>query len=456
MPDPRSLFHFDPYHILLATAGTGIILAFWLPRFISGREPAASALLILAGLATFALVPGMPPPLDPLRASRSWEVTSELAVIISLFGAGIRIDRIAGWRQWRPTMRLLAFAMPLTIAAVALLGWWLAGLTLASGLLLGAVLAPTDPVLAADVQVGPPLEGGEHPVRFTLTTEAGLNDGLAFPFVHLALIIATLGFAPQSWGVEWLARDVVYRIVVGAGMGAVIGWLLGKILFNIPRGNALAGTGSGVVALAGVFLCYGATELVEGYGFVASFVAGVVLRRSESHHAFHRTLHDFTTTIEHALLALLLIGLGGALPTLWQAFEMSHLAIALGLIFLARPAIGWLSLAGLRLRRRERSVAAFYGIRGIGSIYYLAFAAGQTRLAEAPALWSVVALTILISTLVHGLTAGAAVGHVAGELQTERPDIQPSRPRSKSRSTAARGEPEAPAGQRRSDATRPP
>ena len=111
-----------------------------------------------------------------------------------LFATGLRIDDLGGWRLWRPTVGLLAVTMPLTIAAVAVLGWALTGMTLAGALLLGAVLAPTDPVLAGDIQVGPPLEGREHPVRFALTTEAGLNDGLAFPFVYLALHVAAGGF----------------------------------------------------------------------------------------------------------------------------------------------------------------------------------------------------------------------------------------------------------------------
>ena len=106
-------------------------------------------------------------------------------------------------------MRLLVIAMPLTVAAIALLGWALAGLTVAGAVMLGAVLSPTDPVLAGDVQVGPPLEGREHPVRFTLTAEAGLNDGLAFPFVYLGLIIAAQGTNPWEWLVDWLLRDVL-------------------------------------------------------------------------------------------------------------------------------------------------------------------------------------------------------------------------------------------------------
>ena len=411
----EELFGLEPYHVAMAAVGTGIIVAYWIPRFFSGREPAASALLILVGMLSFSLVPGMPGVPDPRTTPRLWELTSELAVIVALFGTGLRIDNLTSYNRWRPTVRLLAVVMPLTIAAVALLGWLLAGMTLAGALLLGAVLAPTDPVLAGDVQVGPPTEGGEHPVRFSLTAEAGLNDGLAFPFVYLALIIAAEGFAPGSWGLKWLAMDVIYRIVVGLVAGAGIGWLLGKILFSLPRGNALAETGSGVLALAGVLLCYGATELVEGYGFIAAFVSGLALRRAEAEHSFHSTLHGFTLAIEHALTAILLILIWAALPLLWPELDWQHITIAAALLLVIRPAIGWVGLAESGLLPRERVVVAAFGVRGIGSIYYLGYATRHLELVNEGQLWATIALTIALSTLIHGLTAGAAVERVTKE-----------------------------------------
>jgi NhaP-type Na+/H+ or K+/H+ antiporter len=404
----------------MAAIGAGIIISYWIPRFFSGREPAASALLIAAGALMFSWVPGMPAALDPRTQPRLWELTSELAVIVALFGTGLRIDNLTSYERWRPTVRLLAVVMPLTILSVALLGWLVAGMTLAGGLLLGAVLAPTDPVLAGDVQVGPPTEGGEHPVRFSLTAEAGLNDGLAFPFVYLALILAAEGFAPGAWGLKWLAVDVFYRIAVGIAAGAAIGWLLGRILFSVPRGNALADTGSGVLALAGVLLCYGATELVEGYGFIAAFVAGLALRRAEAQHEFHGTLHGFTQAIEHALTAILLILIGSILPLLYPELGWGNVAIACALLFVIRPAIGWIGLAGTSLLPRERLVVAAFGVRGIGSIYYLGYATNHLELVNEGQLWATIALTIALSTIIHGLTAGAAVERVATEERRSR------------------------------------
>ncbi|MFG6559762.1 cation:proton antiporter [Sulfitobacter sp. 1A15299] len=410
-----SFFALNGYHFALGAVGAVVILAHWLPRFFSRREPAASGLLILLGMAVFALVPGMPRFPDPRAMPFPWEVVSELCVIVALFATGLRIDRLSDWSRWGPTARLLALTMPLTILSVALMGWAFAGMTAAGAILLGAVMAPTDPVLAADVQVGPPHEGGEHPVRFALTTEAALNDGLAFPFVYLGILVAAEGLAPASWGVEWLARDVFWRIAVGAAMGAAGGWALGQVLFAVPRNAVLAETSSGVVALAGVLLCYGTTELAEGYGFIAVAMAGLVIRRVEADHAFHRRLHDFTTAVEHALTALLLVAIGAVLPALLSDLTLAGAVIVLALIFVVRPLAGWLSLMGTPLETRPRWVVALYGIRGIGSIYYLAYAAGKVEFLDEEPLWAMVGFAILLSTLVHGFTAGIAVDGLRGK-----------------------------------------
>jgi NhaP-type Na+/H+ or K+/H+ antiporter len=412
------MFELSSYHFLLAALGLAIILAYWLPRFISGREPAASALLIGLGWLLFGWIDGMPEAISPIATPKPWEVVSEMCVITGLFGVGLRIDRLVDWKRWAPTFRLLAIGMPVTIVAVAVLGWQAGGMTLAGALLLGSVLAPTDPVLAGDVQVGRPTEGGEHPVRFTLTTEAGLNDGLAFPFVHLSLAVAAAALTPGLLG-EWVARDVIYRILMGAACGAAIGWLLGKVLFDVPRENALAKTEAGVFALAGVFIAYGVTELAEGYGFIAAFVAGMTLRRAESDHAFHVRLHDFTETVEHALTAMLLIGLGAAMPALMRDLELTSVLIALGLILVIRPAAGLLSLAGSRLKGAQRWVVAFYGVRGVGSVYYLSYAGSHVELTNEKQLWAITAIVILVSTVLHGFSAAFAVERATGERQTD-------------------------------------
>ncbi len=410
-------FSVNPYHIALVAFGLIVILARWLPRLVSKREPVAAPLMILFGAGMALVFPNLPTLPDPRISPKSWELISELTVIFALFGAGMRIDNLRPWRRWIPTLRMLAIAMPLTIIAVALLGVALDGLTIAGAILLGAVLAPTDPVLAADVQVGPPQEGDEHHVRFTLTTEAGLNDGLAFPFVYLGLIIAAEGVTPGTWAWEWLARDVLYRIVLGAIMGWVGARALGFILFTVPKEAVLAETGSGVIALAGVLLCYGSTELLEGYGFIAVAVLGLTLRRIEKNHLFHRRLHDFSESIQHALTAVLLVILGTVLPALLADLTWNHMLIALALIVVIRPLSGWIALMKTDLGRRDRAIISVYGVRGIGSIYYLCYAGSHMEFSNETQIWSLVGLVILLSTILHGFSVGWAMDQLEDDLR---------------------------------------
>ena len=413
MNDP--LFSLAPYHAGLALVGISLLASYWSLRLLFSEPPAASALLMAAGLASSLLAPGAFATLDPTLSPALWEKASEAVVIVVLFATGLRIDDLRSWRHWRPTVGLLAVTMPFTIGAVALMGWGFAGMTLAGAVLLGAVLAPTDPVLAGDVQVGGPMEGREHPVRFALTTEAGLNDGLAFPFVYLALHMASQPDGVGQWIWTWLAWDVAYRIVVGTVLGLALGWLLGRIIFAVPSWNTLASSGPGVVALAGVFLTYGLVELAEGYGFIAVFAAGLVCRRSEEEHAFHQRLHGFCQSVEHAISAIMLVLLGAMMVPLWHYLDWRHAAVGIVLIAAVRPLAG---LAGLPARGwplPQRFVVAAYGVRGVGSVYYLAYASGHIEFVNEGALWALVVYTIFASTVLHGFTARAALRRVVGE-----------------------------------------
>ena len=211
--------------------GLALLLAIVLPQVTRRAALSPPMVLVAAGM----LIGLLPLPdgvsLEP-EANRDLILhVTELCVLVSLMGVGLALDRAldlrswSSWRTWSPVWRLLAVTMPLTILGVALLGWWVAGLAPAVALLLGAVLSPTDPVLASDVQVGEPLtedvddeDGPEEDrpdrdddIRFSLTAEAGLNDGLAFPFVHLALLLMAGGFgswrAASGWGGTSSARS---------------------------------------------------------------------------------------------------------------------------------------------------------------------------------------------------------------------------------------------------------
>ena len=341
---------------------------------------------------------------DPRTWDTATERLTELVVIISLMGAGLKIDRPPGWRAWSTTWRLLIVAMPLTIAATAWLGWAGLGFSLAMALLFGASMAPTDPVLAADVQCGPPRSGDEDEVRFGLTSEAGLNDALAFPFVHLAILAAAGGLATQGGLLDWFGVKVGWKLLAGLGAGVLVGKALGLVLFRGPRG--LSRLGDGLVALAATLIAYAVAELAHGYGFLAVFVCAVMIRDSERDHEFHQEMHDFSDQIERLLMMLLLVLFGGALANgLLASLTWIDALVGLAVVFVVRPVAGLLSMIGSAQPLRERLLLAFLGIRGVGSVYYLAYGINHGAFGDSERLWAVVGFIILLSIVVHGATA---------------------------------------------------
>jgi NhaP-type Na+/H+ or K+/H+ antiporter len=400
------------YILLLLGLGLLILLVAWLPMMLKELPLSLPMFCIGFGALAFWLAP-LDAPL-PTEFPKVTERLTELVVVVALTGAGLKLDRPLGWRSWNITWRLLAIAMPLSILAIAAIGHWVLGLGVAAALLVGAALAPTDPVLAGDVQVGPPGEGEEDDVRFNLTAEAGLNDALAFPFIHLALLFAALGGWPGAteWG-EWLAVEVTWKLAAGLGVGWALGKALGWVLFHLPNRAGIANTGEGFVALGITFLAYAITELCQGYGFLAVFVSALALRDSERGHAYHERLHEFTDQIERLLMMVLLVLLGGAISggllaplDLWAG-----VAVVL-FLFVARPLAGLVALGGHPAPLRERAAIAFFGIRGLGSLYYLAYATTHHEWAEAELLWALIGLTVLCSVVLHGTTVTPAMAHL--------------------------------------------
>jgi len=403
----------DASALLYTAAGAAALLAALLPRLI-GRLPVSMPMVFLGlGVLAFLLIGDLPSP-DPLEHGTATERVTEVCVLVALFGAGLALDRPAGWRRWSSTWLLLAVTMPLTILATALLGLSLLGLGVASAVLLAALLAPTDPVLASDVQVGEPTdvdEGEEAEVedepRFALTSEAGLNDALAFPFVYAAIAMAQHGTAPGGWLGRWLLLDAGWRCAAGAAVGFAVGRLLGRLFFRSRRsGSRLAEEAEGFVALAATLLAYGTAELVAGYGFVAVFVCACTIRAAERAHGYHTVLHGFIQQIERLLTAGILLLLGGAIARgLLEPLRAVDVAAALLLLLVIRPLAGWVALPGGGRGRRDRAVIAFFGVRGIGSLYYLAYALGHARFEGAERLWAVTGLVVTLSVVIHGMSA---------------------------------------------------
>lgn len=412
MPFPASLppLEVTSPDLVYLVGGIGLLLAAVLPRLLRGR--AVSAAMAFAGVGILVgLAPVPLPDVDPLAQGEATERLTEVAVIVAIMGVGLSIDRRLTWRNWATTWRLLAITMPLSIGAVALLGWAFMGLVPAAAVLLAAVLAPTDPVLAGDVQLEGPGEGKDDEVRFGLTSEAALNDGLAFPFVYLAVFLAS-GVSFLEGAPRWFGWELVGKVVIGIVVGAAIGWVLTRLAFRLgthesPRFGQAA---ESVIILAAVFLAYGAAEIAQGYGFLAVAAAAIVGRQHERDHEYHRVLHTFSEQIERLLTLVLLLLFGvacaqGLLADLtWQGAVTGA-----ALVLVLRPVAGWLGLLGSRATRGERAALAFFGVRGIGSLYYLAYAAGAESFPETDELWATVGFTVLLSIVVHGVLATPAI-----------------------------------------------
>lgn len=426
--------------------GLGLLLAVVLPDLLSRWAVSAPIVLVGAGmLIGLAPLPASTP-LNPIENRAVVEHVTEVAVIVALMGVGLALDRplrlssaerVESWRAWWPTWRLLGVAMPLTVAGVALLAWGV-GATPAAALLLGAALAPTDPVLASDVQVPGPQAGGasdadggteSDEVRFSLTSEAGLNDGLAFPLVYAAVLLGTEG-ALTHWGASWLAWELVGKVAVGVVLGVAVGAVLGRVAFRSRSASLrVAERGEPLLALGALVTAYGVAEVAGGYGFLAVFVCALTVRSAERHHDYHRSMHEVVERLERLLTLVVLLVLGAALTRgVLAALDWRGVLVGLALIVVVRPLAAYLALAVRPrapdatggLTRGERGAVAFFGVRGVGSLYYLAYALGELELAQQEWLWSTVAFTVVASVLVHGVTSTPVMARLQAGRATER------------------------------------
>jgi NhaP-type Na+/H+ or K+/H+ antiporter len=394
------------YNLILVVLGVAILAVAWLPSLLRKYPLSYPILFVGLGALVFSLPLGLPDP-DPVEHSTFVMHLTEICVTVALTGTGLKIDRKFSLRRWRAPLQLVLVLMVITIGVFTVVAWRLGGLLPASAVLLAASLAPTDPVLAGDVQVGKPGEGREDNVRFSLTGEAGLNDGLAFPFVHLAIVllpVAALPLSDRLW--HWTWMDAGYR----TGMGVLGGWLAGRILsfliFDLPHRVRINPEAYGFVALAVTLTAYGVTELLHGYGFLAVFIASITLRGHERSHEYHTEMHEFTDQLERLFIVVILILFGGALANgLLVPLTWTGAALGLFLLLVLRPAGGLLTLGRSRVSWPERLVISFFGIRGIGSFFYLAFAFSAHQFTEARELWAIAGFTVLTSIIMHGTLA---------------------------------------------------
>ena len=368
--------------------------------------------------------------LDPIEQSATIERITEVAVIISLFTAGLKLRIPWRDRRWGLPLRLAFGSMALTVGLIALAGMVGLGLSAGAAILLGAILAPTDPVLASDVQVANPSDRDR--LRFGLTGEAGLNDGTAFPFVMLGLGLLGLHDIGRG-GWRWLTIDVAWAVAAGLGIGALLGTLVGYLVLYLRRAHKEAVGLDDFLALGLIALAYGVALLAHAYGFLAVFAAGLALRRIE-----HRSGGDepsaaveqaaaqgqaeeiatqpetapaymakavlaFNEQLERIGEVAVVVLVGGMLSTAYLTAD--GLWFVPLLLLVIRPLAVRMGLGGCDVSPTQRRLIMWFGIRGIGSIYYLTYAI-EHGLSDALARQlSALTLTVVaVSIVVHGIS----------------------------------------------------
>jgi NhaP-type Na+/H+ or K+/H+ antiporter len=408
-----------------------LLVAMALSRSVLTRLPLSTAMLYLG--AGFALGPHALGLLqvDIYEQSAVWERITEIAVIVSLFAAGLKLRTPLRDRRWVLPVRLAVVSMGVTVGLVTLVGVMALGLPVGAAVLLGAVLAPTDPVLAADVQVKNPSDRDR--LRFGLTGEAGLNDGTAFPFVMLGLGLLGLHEIGE-WGWRWFAVDLVWAVVSGLAVGALMGTLVGRLVLYLRRVHREAVGLDDFLALGLIALAYGLALLVKGYGFLAVFAAGLALRRvertesagdgpppdvaaaAESSEAEEIATDEqkapaymaqaalgFTEQLERIGVVAVVLLLGGMLS--WTFLPRDAFWFIPVLFLVIRPLSVYLGLLGAPTTGMQTRMIAWFGIRGVGSVYYLTYAM-QHGLPEhlSRPLAALVLATVTVSAVAHGIS----------------------------------------------------
>ncbi len=411
----------------MVTAGA-LLLTMALGSTLLGRLPLTTAIIYLAVGALLGPLAFGVLDIDPIARSMLLHRLSEAAVVISLFTAGLKLRIEWNDRRWLPPLRLAFLAMVATIGLIALAGMIGLGLSAGAAILLGAILAPSNPDLASDIEVGDPDD--QDRLRLALTGEAGFNDGAAFPFIMLGLGLLGLHDLGSS-GWRWVAIDLVWAVAGGLAIGALLGMAVGRLVVYLRGKHDEAVSLGEFLTLGLMALSYGGALVLHTYGFLAVFAAGLALRRVE----FHDTEGEFGEAVEEmhqrgedtatnpdtaavhlaeellgfneqlaqiAELALVLV-IGSLLAS--HIFTVDLVWFLPLMLLVIRPVAAAVGLVGSRTAPTERILVSWFGIKGIASLYYLMYAIDH-GLPETTArqLLPIVLVTVAVSIVVHGIT----------------------------------------------------
>lgn len=348
---------------------------------------------------------------NPLKQSALLEVITEIAVLLSLFTAGMKLPAPVKFIRWRTPILLAFLSMTLTVACIALFTHMIFDFSWGAAILLGAILAPTDPVLATDVQVQHP--GDRHRLRFNLTCEAGMNDGSAFPFIMLGLGLLGLHELGDS-GIDWFVHDLIGATFGAVLIGLIAGVSLALLMHRYRATRGFSGFWGDFVALGMGALVYGVSLLLDFWGFLAVFASSVSLRYTEAWLIMHASDFDqhsrqgltdrvlnYHEQLERLSELILIILVGGTLFV--DSWSWRAVGLALFIFLFARPLAVSISVFASRSPLRLKMLTGWFGVRGIGSLYYLMFAI-EKGIPEPLALELIqfTLIVITLSILVHG------------------------------------------------------
>ena len=431
------MFEVDAFALGTFIIGLLLIVMTMASSYLS-RLPLNAAMLYLGvGVALGPLGLGLLR-LDALENKVMLERLTEIAVLISLFTAGMKLELpLRDWR-WRIPIQLATLSMVMTVGMVTALGVYGLGLSLGASVLLGAILAPTDPVLASDVQVSNPSDRDR--LRFGLTGEGGLNDGTAFPLVMLGLgLLGVHELGEGGW--RWWTVDVLWAVAGGLGLGYLLGALVGRIILYLRIRHKEALRSDEFIAFGLIALSYGVALLCHAYGFLAVFAAGLALRRmdegpqtmqpnpvaakkpeaklsaeeeaasgAEAPANMMNAVQRFNSQLESFVEVGIVLAVGVLLSTV--KFERDVLWFVPVLFLVVRPLAVYLGLIGTPVNGSQRNLMGWFGIRGIGSLYYLLYAINHhIEPALAERLLSITLTVVVASILVHGISVTPLMKH---------------------------------------------
>ena len=397
------------YFVILLIVGLTSLFASFSPIILKRFKISFTIPLLFLGAILYYLKAPLPWP-DPIWNESLTIHFSELVVIISLMVAGLKIGLNYSWKEWRNPLRLLGITMPLFMVAVFLFTYYILKFDGPISLLLAAVLAPTDPALASEIQLNKKQSASSKNVgiQYNLTAEAGLNDGLAFPFIFLAIVWSKNGSLGAEQWQEWLSFYLIYKLVIGILVGIIIGFLYSYFTKKLSNDNNRK-IHQAFVAISLTLISYGLAEILNSYGFLSVFFAGLFAH----YHKHQKNVSTesepslgFIDNIEKFLIIFWIIFFGGSVMAgILDFITTTSLLFCFGLVLILRPLLGYISFYKTDLTPKKKLAISFFGIRGIGSVFYLSYAIKHGNFQDANQLYSIVALVILISIILHGFTA---------------------------------------------------